>query len=476
MEKYIIIGGGPSGLSLAYALSNQNYEITLYEKTNQLGGSWNSQWIENKYWSENSPRVLGYSGYTKLLLKEIGINEGDISSIYGNVIETNLKVLNFIRNYFSLKDYYLFIKMYIFYKINNSNHTLEYVLDNYNFTIFGKKTIKILSILVCDRPDKTNINDFIGSLSPVVLSQYKEPNKWHKNIEKILLKRNVTIIKNTEITGLTILNNKINFVKVQDTKIKCDKVFLCTQSSGIYNILKNSDTIIKNNWYNWKLMTKWLKETDYIGFGFQLHFDKIIEYPQKWCWSCIGDWTVIILPVSNWLKTISKDKKVKTVWSCCIVDMDTKSKQIGLTANECNTKNKVLKECINQINTLLVHNNIDKIVPYKITFSKGLYRDSNKNKWISQNTGFTRGKYNNLPLKGKINNLFALGCFSEKNFSNISYKETAILATVNYLNNYESNIISFHNRNYKQKIIIRILYYIIYSLVLFSFYNYIKNK
>ena len=58
MRKYIIIGGGPSGLFLAYFLGKHGYQVDLFEKDKQLGGSWNAQWIENKYFSENSPRIL----------------------------------------------------------------------------------------------------------------------------------------------------------------------------------------------------------------------------------------------------------------------------------------------------------------------------------------------------------------------------------------------------------------------------------
>ena len=51
--KYIIVGSGPTGLSLAYTLSYNFKDVTVIEKDSQLGGSWNSQWIDNKYWSEN---------------------------------------------------------------------------------------------------------------------------------------------------------------------------------------------------------------------------------------------------------------------------------------------------------------------------------------------------------------------------------------------------------------------------------------
>ena len=53
---------------------------------------------------------------------------------------------------------------------------------------------------------------------------------------------------------------------------------------------------------------------------------------------------------------------MKTVWSCCIVDMDTKSKNINKTANECDLQ-EVIDECLHQINTAY---KIPK--PYKIDF------------------------------------------------------------------------------------------------------------
>ena len=46
---------------------------------------------------------------------------------------------------------------------------------------------------------------------------------------------------------------------------------------------------------------------------------------NEWCWSCHGDWNVIIEPVSDWLIKKSKDPLVNSVWSCCITDMDAVS-------------------------------------------------------------------------------------------------------------------------------------------------------
>ena len=92
--KYVIVGAGPTGLSLAYNLALNNKEVTLIEKDNKLGGSWNSQWIEGKYFSENSPRVISYDGNTKQFMKSIGLCNNDFGYIYGNAFQSVKRVLN----------------------------------------------------------------------------------------------------------------------------------------------------------------------------------------------------------------------------------------------------------------------------------------------------------------------------------------------------------------------------------------------
>ena len=115
--KYTIIGSGPSGLSLAYVLSLNNIEIDLIERDSQLGGSWNSQWIDGKYFSENSPRVYSHSGNSKILLSHLGFTSADFQNVYGNFFQTNYKLLAFITKYFNLFDYFIFLFAAIKYSL-----------------------------------------------------------------------------------------------------------------------------------------------------------------------------------------------------------------------------------------------------------------------------------------------------------------------------------------------------------------------
>lgn len=467
--KYTIIGSGPTGLSLAYVLGLNGIKVDLIEQSNQLGGSWNSAWIENQYWTENSPRVILRDVYIDYFLKDIGIKESDFYDIYGGFFDLQEKFITFFYNFFHFSDYFKFLYIVIYYKLNTSNLTLQDVLDESTLSQTAKKAINIFSITINDIPSQTNINDFCGSISINTrgIKQFKDPNLWHVLVENKLKKlNNVNIYKNTQIIKILQKNNKIYAVENQDNqKFNCDKLFLCTQSNNILPLLENSDSIIQNNWLSIDYMRKWCNETFYIGFGFQLHFDTKVDFPEKWCQSCTSEWNIIILPVSDWLIIKSKNPKIKTVWSCTITSVDTKSKTTRKTVNESNLQ-EVLDESMNQLNKLI---SIPK--PYKITSSQNLKKIDNK--WLSYNTGFTRGKYDYLPIQGKIKNLYALGSFTDCNYNSVTIFETSIRATVQYLNNFESkNLIGFH----KMKTPNYLLITIIIITIIFLYYKYIYHE
>ena len=283
---FVIVGSGPTGLSLAYILALNDKPITLIEQDKQLGGSWNSQWIDYKYFSENSPRVLSLNGNTKKLLLSIGLTKHDFKNIYGNFFKTNWKFMLFLYEHFNTLDYFVFLFAAIKYRFVSKNIVLSKWMKNSGLSIQGQKAIKILSILICDKPEYTNVNDFFSSLSLSIPKQMIEPNKWHELIESYLKEKdNVTILKNTKVTKLqsTSYKNIIDIVHIKNvvnnqySTIKAYKVILCTQSNNLYPIIKHSSSYIQNNWMPINTFKEWSNNTFYSGFGFQLHFDNFFQ-------------------------------------------------------------------------------------------------------------------------------------------------------------------------------------------------------
>ena len=121
--KYVIVGAGPTGLSLAYVLANNGYEVDLIEKDTQLGGSWNAQWVEGKYFSESSPRVLLYPSEFFNFLFDIGMTIDDFSNIYGNIFQTTSKFTSFFVKHFSLSDYSILIQGIIYNNLTSKEST-----------------------------------------------------------------------------------------------------------------------------------------------------------------------------------------------------------------------------------------------------------------------------------------------------------------------------------------------------------------
>lgn len=446
---YLIIGAGPTGMSLAYTLAVNGKRVAVIEKYDKLGGSWNADFVNGKYFAENSPRVLADTGAHMDFLYEIGMTRDDFSTIYGNFLITLMKMVVFTLSYLDLFDLVLLLQgivMYYFSK-GQTRQTLAEWMSEKGVSERGKQGLTKLSILICDVPDRTNVSDFFCTIRPSGGSfvQMKRPNQWHRVLEDRFKKMsNVKMLTGCEVVEMngsydshgkyyvdsaTIRDNNTKTLK----KIHSDRFVFCCQSDAICKILKESDRGCRNNWCSISWLTNWCRKTYYSSIGFQLHYKDKVEFPTEWNWSIRTDWSIIILPVSNWLNKPSKDPSIETVWSCCIIDFDSKSQRIDKTPNECDIR-EIIDESMHQLKK--VHPTFRK--PDAVSISPGLHKRNGR--WQSYNTGFTRGSHINLPMKGDLcENLFALGCFTETT-PEISHMGKAVDASEKYLDTYERNL------------------------------------
>lgn len=448
--EYIIIGAGPTGMSLAYNLAKNDISVIVLEKSESVGGSWNSEFIDRKYFAENSPRVLFNTGPHMDFLYEIGMRDEDFANIYGNIAVTYFQMLSFLLSNIEFQDYSIIIKAVVRYSFTNvnTNTSLAEWLSESSMSEKGKNMIRKISILISDIPEKTNVVDFFNTITPKGMNfiQMRDPNKWHNLLKERFKKmKNIRILTNCEVRSLSgfsksSLNFKIQQAEYFDHKskkkmiINAKRFVLCCQSDAICRILQQSDDIIHNNWNSIEWMSDWCEKTQYNSIGFQFHFKKDVVFPSKWNWSVDTDWSLIIQPVSNWLTNISRDDNIKTVWSCCIIDFYTKSERIKKSPNEC-TIEEIISESIRQLRE--IYETLPD--PDVVTVSSGLHFKNDK--WISKNSGFTRGVHDYLPIHGKsCSNLFALGCFT-KTTPSISHMGKAVEATEKFLDEFEKRVI-----------------------------------
>ena len=71
---YVIVGGGPTGMTLAWILASNNKSVILIEKESSLGGCHRVHRVGG-YFSEHGPRVYSdsYINFTNLLKEMIEV-------------------------------------------------------------------------------------------------------------------------------------------------------------------------------------------------------------------------------------------------------------------------------------------------------------------------------------------------------------------------------------------------------------------
>jgi hypothetical protein len=165
---------------------------------------------------------------------------------------------------------------------------------------------------------------------------------------------------------------------------------------------------------------------------------------------------VIILPVGDWLEKKSGDPDIVAVWSCCVVDTKAPSPSAsGRCADDMKNPNEVVGECLRQIRSA----SEGRIEPKRITLSPGLHH--NGTRWVSAESGFTSGVHGRVPIKGRADNLFAVGCFSEAYRPTTAHFGTAIDAVIRYLKLYDPTVPYFPEPPYFLFVLLLIIFVLI---------------
>ena len=244
---YIIIGAGPSGLTLAYYLGKLNKKCLLIDKQETIGGC-HRVVRHNGLFTEHSPRIYSdsYLNFIKLL-ENMNLNFNDLfvpynfsianiggkSLSYFNFKEILIFMIEFIKLLFD-ENYSKYITMKQFTNIHNfSNQSIDYIdrlcrltdgADITRYTLFEfLQLINQMSLYKLYQPSKPN---------DIGLFKF-----WYN---AIMATNNVDIILNKKVENINYSKNKIINITIDNIIYTASTFILAIPPEPLFNILKNS--------------------------------------------------------------------------------------------------------------------------------------------------------------------------------------------------------------------------------------------
>lgn len=332
---YIIVGAGPTGLTLAQMLSKKSKKILLIESDKNVGGCHKVYRTNDDLFTEHSPRVYS-SSYVNFMnvVKDMGSNFNDLFSVYNFSITSigfqGIKNLNVRESFLIALEYFKFL-------MNNTNGD-NVSIDQFSsdFTPRAKDYLDRLCRLTDgaagDRFSLNKLLRLIDDQSLHTLYQPKFPTDyalfkiWE---DYIVSSGNVQILKDTEVTAVT--KNNVT-VDNSSQLFTADKVILAIPP-------KNARKLVDP-----KIFPEVMDYIKYIPVTYHwrdhLKLPSVHGFPSSY-------WGVAFTVTTDY--SSDTEPGYRTVMSTVITRVDFVSKNTGKTANE-STPEEIIEEVFKQLN------------------------------------------------------------------------------------------------------------------------------
>jgi protoporphyrinogen oxidase len=350
--EYAIIGGGPTGLTLALYLSKLQKKCVLIDKNDSLGGCHRVSRVDNKYFTEHGPRVYS-SAYVNFIdiLYEIGTTWDQSFTPYNfNLTQIEGETSkNF--TFFEKK----ILVYYFMLQIIGIKQTKLSVLDMCQKHNFSEKACDYLD-RICRLTDGAGSDRYtVYQLLQLVnenvfykLYQPKQPNDKHlfPLWEKKLIENGVHIKKNTNVTFI-----QNNLISTTNGNFQAEKIIFCIPPNAFTELSKNSfigntslfDIYIKKKNVN---LDYWSQTNSYIiDIPISFHWKKKTHLEKKWGFPR-DDWGIAFIILSDYMSNPEDDTKL--LISTCITKVNEKSSVTNKTPME-STEEELISETFRQL-------------------------------------------------------------------------------------------------------------------------------
>ena len=376
-ENIIIVGSGPSGLSLAQLLSLQSpdkYSITVIERSKRYGGIHGVDRV-NGLFTEHGPRIYSdaYVNF-KDLIRGWGKKFEDYFTRYNYPIN---EISSSIFKGLGVRPSLAFARAFAILAINENYGKKESILQ---FCIKNNMNLKTIDLIdrLCrlvdgSSVDRFSLNQFLQIANQQTLQPLFQPNTPN---DLGFIKDWVEFL---QCNGVQFINNEIALQIDVDDKILQTNKNKYNYDTCIFAIPPPNLQTIKGIP---RISDKFVNDSMYITYiPVSFHWNRKIDIPKIYGSPFKGDWGVIWITLSDYMQKLNR--KDTTLISTCVSYTDRKSLHTGKTANE-STSNEIKKEVWRQVIENFNLNDIPR--PDNVVIHHSVKRDGNI--WINTDYAF----------------------------------------------------------------------------------------
>ena len=406
---YVICGGGPSGITAAYALASVGKRCLLVEREGAIGGCHRAEYAHG-YWTEHSPRVYS-SAYVnmKALLRRMGSSYDELFVPYPLI--TLAEEWSSLRQLTAREAGLLAGQMVLFVPGTNHERCRATSVEAFTAQHRFRPSSRAFLDSICRLTDGAQSNRYSmyellqlvnqqlltqSTSVPAVPTDQGLFRVWHAALDRTGL---VDCLFHHEAERLEVGRGKdqsvrLSGVVLRDTRcgpahpprvVRGSRIFLALPPRPLYQLNERSSSMAHHAFLpSLADMARWQRGTGYDdGLAVVMHWDVVLELPPLWG-RPNNDWGVAFMWSSHYTRFTSPHSR--TVISTLITLVDTPSSATGKTANQ-STRQELIDETVRQLQQIFAQSSSCALPPPdRALCHLGMRRV--RDRWVPADTAF----------------------------------------------------------------------------------------